>query len=118
MLEQKLLNRMLQGYEELFLFPKLSEIPMADSINKMSEYFILQSITDLIILGAVPSNHDAYGEVIKILDEGGYLEQGMCYGAGTEFLIYLNTILDNEPPYVQTKHYAELLNKLRRTLNL
>lgn len=66
----------------------------------------------LIILGAIPTDYNVYGEVIRTLEK---LESDLIFsleGYKDEFFRYLNSILDGESKEIMYSYYCALLTTI------
>jgi len=103
-IKQQILNRTLHKKEMQFF--------NTDAENTKERKDLVEDMVRLVILGAIPTNYNVYGEVIRTLEE---LEKSLVFsleGYRDEFFRYLNSILDGDSQITRDNNYTGLLTTL------
>ena len=103
-IKQQILNRTLHKKEMQFFTTK--------SEDTKERKDLVEDIVRLIILGAIPTNYNMYGEVIRTLEK---LESDLTFsleGYRDEFFRYLHSILDGESKEIRNNFYNALINAI------
>lgn len=103
-IKQQILNRTLHKKEMQFFTTK--------SEDTKERKDLVEDIVRLIILGAIPTSYNLYGEVIRTLEK---LESDLIFsleGYRDEFFRYLNSILDGESKEIRNNSYNALINAI------
>ena len=103
-IKQQILNRTLHKKEMQFFTTK--------SEDTKERKDLVEDIVRLIILGAIPTDYNMYGEVIRTLEK---IESDLIFsleGYRDEFFRYLNSILDGESKEIRNNFYNALINAI------
>ena len=103
-IKQQILNRTLHKKEMQFFTTKSGDIEERKDL--------VEDMVRLIVLGAIPTNYNMYGEVIRTLKE---LEESLIFsleGYRDEVFRYLNSILDGESTEIRNNFYNALINAI------
>lgn len=101
-IKQKILNDILRQ-EEKILF-------LADEDNKA--WNTVGNMIELITLGAIPTDYNIYGRVIRISEEMHKSGMTPYMYARDSFLLYLNSILGGDTKDVRDSYYNILMHNI------
>ena len=103
-IKQQILNRTLHKKEMQFFTTKREDTKERKDL--------VEDIVRLIILGAIPTDYNMYGEVIRTLEKWESDRIFSLEGYRDEFFRYLNSILDGDSQIIRDNNYVGLLATL------